>query len=140
MRWDRSDTGRLIFAALLAAARRSVRCRPSQAVPSWWPWQQPVRLGLDLQGGTHLLYRVQLEQAVDNRLDRVGRDVERELRDGRSARSRSIAGRGLAQIRLANRDRRADVKAILQEQFPTLAVTESAAGDCGRSHARVDAT
>jgi preprotein translocase subunit SecD len=38
--------------------------------PSWWPWKKPVRLGLDLQGGTHLLYGVDIEQAIDRAVER----------------------------------------------------------------------
>ena len=101
-----------------------------QPVPSWWPWQQPVRLGLDLQGGTHLLYRVQLEKGLENRLDQIGRDVENVAarQAGRRVHG-GPGGRARCRSVSANRERRADVKAILQEQFPALALTESAAGD-----------
>src|SRR5262245_21875728 len=105
----------LLFAALLLGALICVLPTFVQPVPSWWPWQQPVRLGLDLQGGTYLLYRVQLEKGLENRLDQIGRDVETVLRDKQvGAFTVDRSGKSL-QVRLANRDRRADVKAILQE-------------------------
>jgi preprotein translocase subunit SecD len=119
----------LMFAALLVAALVCVLPTFVHPVPGWWPWQQPVRLGLDLQGGTYLLYRVELEKGLENRLDQIGRDVEAALRGKQVGAFTVDRTAGGLQIRLANRERRADVKAILQEQFPALALTESAAGD-----------
>lgn len=116
------------FAALIIAAIVCVLPTFMSPMPSWWPWQQPVRLGLDLQGGTHLLYEVQIEQGLESRVEQIGRDVENVLRDEKvGAFTVERQGKTL-QVRLANRDKRADVKRILQERFPTLTLTESAAG------------
>src|SRR5215831_20210470 len=71
----------LFFAALVVAALIFVLPTFVSPVPSWWPWKQPVRLGLDLQGGTHLLYQVQIDAGIDNRVEQIGRDVESALRD-----------------------------------------------------------
>jgi len=49
--------------------------------PAFWPWHQPIRLGLDLQGGTHLLYGVEIDQAIDNTVDRQMQELERVLRE-----------------------------------------------------------
>ena len=48
-------TYRLILSLVLAAAS-IVLLAPTfvQPMPEWWPWKQPVRLGLDLQGGTRI--------------------------------------------------------------------------------------
>src|SRR5581483_3589441 len=88
--------------------------------PTWWPWKQPVRLGLDLQGGTHLLYGVDIEQAIDNTVDRVGQDVERELREAQvGAASVERDGRTV-RIRLANRDKEKQVEDLVKDRFTTL--------------------
>ena len=71
----------LLFAAVTLAAVVFLLPTFVRPAPTWWPWQQPVRLGLDLQGGTHLLYGVDIDQAVDTTLDRQMQDLERELRD-----------------------------------------------------------
>src|SRR5262249_30277831 len=55
----------LLFAALAVAAVVFLLPTFVRPAPAWWPWQRPVRLGLDLQGGTHLLYGVDIEQAID---------------------------------------------------------------------------
>src|SRR5262249_33981778 len=71
--------------------------------------------GLDLQGGTHLLYTVGIEQAVDNTVDRVGRDLERELKTkGVGAFTVDREGRRLI-VRLANKEKREEVRDILKD-------------------------
>jgi preprotein translocase subunit SecD len=52
-------------------------------------WMQPmeslpkIQLGLDLQGGTHLLLEVKLQEAVKTSLRRRGDDIEREAKDNK---------------------------------------------------------
>ncbi len=118
----------LILAALIVGA--AVVVVPTFVdAPSWWPWQQPVRLGLDLQGGTHLLYQVEVEQALDNTVERVGREVESELRGANvGAFTVERVGRAI-QIRLANRDKRAEARKIVEDRFKNVTVTESASPD-----------
>ncbi len=119
----------LMFVALVVAA--IVLALPTfvSPMPPWWPWQQPVRLGLDLQGGTHLLYQVEIDKGIDARVEQVGRDVETVLRDSQvGAFTVEREGKTLV-VRLANRDKRADAKRILQDRFPILTLTESAGGD-----------
>ena len=43
--------------------------------------QERINLGLDLQGGTHLLLEVKVDKAVENNLDRVKADLQRFLRE-----------------------------------------------------------
>ena len=70
-----------VFVALAVAAVVLLVPTFVQPAPAWWPWQRPIRLGLDLQGGTHLLYGVDIDQAIDNTVERQMQDLERELRD-----------------------------------------------------------
>src|SRR4030095_13542672 len=72
----------LIFTALLVAAVIFVLPTFVSPMPSWWPWQQPARLGMNLQGGTHLLYKGETDKGIDARVEQIGRDVENVLRDG----------------------------------------------------------
>jgi preprotein translocase subunit SecD len=119
----------LILAALIVTATVVVVPTFVNSPPEWWPWKQPVRLGLDLRGGTHLLYQVQVEQAVDNAVDRTSREVEEELRDAKlGAVKVERVGRAI-QVRLANRDRREEAHRLLQERFTDYIAAESAAPD-----------
>ncbi len=93
-------------------------------VPAWWPWKRPLRLGLDLQGGTHLLYTVGIDQAVDNTVDRVGRDLERELKDAQAgAFTVDREGRRLV-VRLANKEKKQDARGVVKQRFPNLVPSE----------------
>ncbi|MCB1435984.1 MAG: protein translocase subunit SecD [Rhodobiaceae bacterium] len=67
--------------------------------PDWIPSKQIV-LGLDLQGGVHLLWEVDTQSVVDNRLKSLRDDVRQTLRDAR------IANRNV----LHREDRRIDVR------------------------------
>ena len=110
----------LLFAAVAVAAVVFLVPTLARPAPSWWPWHQPVRLGLDLQGGTHLLYGVDVEQAIDNTVDRSMQDLERELREAQiGAASVERDGRTV-HVRLANKDKRAQVDDVVKERFPSL--------------------
>jgi len=109
-----------LFAGLAVAAVVVLVPTIVRPAPTWWPWKQPVRLGLDLQGGTHLLYGVDVDQAIDTSVDRAMQDLERELRDAQiGATSVERDGRTI-QLRLANKDKRRDVEDLVRERFPSL--------------------
>src|SRR5262249_8089751 len=122
-------TRAVLFALLVGAAVVFVLPTFVSPVPSWWPWQQPVRLGLELQGGTHLLYQVQIDAGIDNRIDQIGRDVEGALRDGQEGAVTVERRGGTLEVRVATTDKRADVKKVLQERFTNLTLAESAGGE-----------
>jgi protein-export membrane protein SecD/preprotein translocase SecF subunit len=61
------------------AAPKEIRNSPeelSKRIPSWLP-QKHVSLGLDLQGGVQLVLGVNTDNAVDNKLGRLGTEVQR---------------------------------------------------------------
>ena len=49
---------------------------------NWMPGSK-IQLGLDLQGGTHLLMAVKLEDAVKSQLKRRGDDLQKELKENK---------------------------------------------------------
>src|SRR5687768_12274279 len=51
-------------------------------IPNWLP-QQHVKLGLDLQGGVQLVLGVNTSSAVDNKLGRLGVEVQRWADDNK---------------------------------------------------------
>jgi preprotein translocase subunit SecD len=99
--------------------------------PSWWPEffpREKIRLGLDLQGGTHLVLEVEVEKAIENALDRVRGELVNLLRE------RGIAGVGVekgapAQLRLRSPAGEAErVRGLLVSDFPNLTVANSQTG------------
>lgn len=53
---------------------------PAGSAPSFLP-EDPIHLGLDLRGGTHLLFTVEVDKAVSNNIGRTGEELVREARD-----------------------------------------------------------
>lgn len=53
------------------------------ATPKWLSrlWAKPMKLGLDLRGGVHFLIEVDLQAALQNRLEGILNDIRGELRD-----------------------------------------------------------
>jgi preprotein translocase subunit SecD len=75
---------RLYFTALLAVIGVLILIPTvSPKLPDWWKSWLPtpkIQLGLDLQGGTHLLLDVKLEDAVKTALTRRAQDLQHELK------------------------------------------------------------
>ena len=98
--------------------------------PSWWKkYLAPggLKLGLDLQGGMHLVLRVDLDKAVENSLDLAAADVK----DG-------LAEKNIHAVRMESPDPHQviftlpntgavdTVKKIIKEDFPNLDITVQA--------------
>ncbi|MBT8422685.1 MAG: protein translocase subunit SecD [Gammaproteobacteria bacterium] len=54
---------------------------------------QPMSLGLDLRGGVHFLFEVDLEAAIAQRLDIISNDLNRQLRRERIRRNVRVVGK-----------------------------------------------
>jgi preprotein translocase subunit SecD len=101
--------------------------------PSWWPSflpQEKIRLGLDLQGGTHLVLEVKVEKAIENAIDRVRGELVNLLRErGISGVTveRVPAGQLQLKVPAADADR---VRGFLGSDFPNLSIvnTQTSAG------------
>jgi len=120
-------TYRLVL-ALVFAAVSIVLLVPTlvQPAPEWWPWKQAIRLGLDLKGGTHLLYGVDVDAAVDATLDRLVTDVERVLREAQvGAATVERQGKTLT-AKLANQDKRTQVADVMRQQLGAILVEQPA--------------
>lgn len=52
------------------------------SLPGWWP-KKEIKLGLDLQGGTHLLLTVETDKALENAVERKTSDLKESLRKER---------------------------------------------------------
>lgn len=102
-------------------------------LPSWWTSflpDQKIHLGLDLQGGTHLILDVKVEKAVENNLERLKGEITNLLRE------RGIAGASVERVQSTElqikvpSDRAEAVRGILKGDFANLTVlkTETNAG------------
>ncbi len=94
---------------------------PEGKLPGFLP-QERLHLGLDLQGGMHLVLEVQAGKAVDNTVERLAGEIREDLRDER-VRTRNVTARG-REIVLAVRDADAAdrVAALVDDEYPGLEV------------------
>ncbi len=52
-----------------------------EQLPSWFPFAKKINLGLDLQGGLHIVYSIDLDKAVDDKASDIKRDLEARFAD-----------------------------------------------------------
>ena len=74
----------VIFSALTFAAAFYLVPTFIGELPPWWGGFLPterIHLGLDLQGGSHLVLEVKVDKAVENALERIKEDMRKLLRE-----------------------------------------------------------
>jgi preprotein translocase subunit SecD len=122
-----SSTIRLWLAGGLVAAAVILLLPSLQlSLPNWMqPLQSlpKIELGLDLQGGTHLLLEVKLEDAVKTALRRRGDDIARETKDNKlTAPLISQNSDGSLAIKLANPAQRSAFQDLMSKAFTDLSL------------------
>ena len=87
-----------------------------------WPHKK-INLGLDLQGGMHLVLEVQNEKAVENELERTISELKKDLRSEGIKHlgiTRESNNRILAKI--SGQDNKAAVEKLLADDYPNLEI------------------
>jgi preprotein translocase subunit SecD len=95
-----------------------------KSLPSFWADNVPkIVLGLDLQGGMHLVLEVDRDKAVENYTQRLVGSLEERLEEERVA-FESAEREGMNSIRIAYSDEgdRGDIESLIQEEFPLFGV------------------
>ena len=99
-------------------------------LPSWWSAPLPIdriHLGLDLQGGSHLVLEVKVDKAIENTVERIKGDLLKLLREKGIAMT-DLSRRG-SQIQLKVPSASGDkVRDLLKSEFANLTVVISQSG------------
>jgi preprotein translocase subunit SecD len=93
------------------------------SVPSWWPSvlpREPLRLGLDLQGGIHLILQVEGEKAVETALNGTTEDLKRELTENQITTSKLDRVGKRIHLQLRDASKSSALSDLLKNQFPVL--------------------
>jgi protein-export membrane protein SecD len=88
----------IVLAGFIFALPNLIPASTLQGLPSWVPHKQ-VNLGLDLQGGAHLLYQIDEKELTDDWLGNIRGDVRETLRRGRigyTDLAQNVAGRAVS--------------------------------------------
>ncbi|MBW2645606.1 MAG: protein translocase subunit SecD [Deltaproteobacteria bacterium] len=114
----------LILAILVVAC---VYVFPSFGVPAWWPNLLPsekIHLGLDLQGGMHLVLEVESDKAVESAMERISQELKTSLIKAK------IRYRDLDRIegdkirlRILNPDQISSFEDVIEKSFGILEIT-----------------
>lgn len=98
----------------------------------WWPTKDKMTLGLDIQGGLHLVLRADIEGALKQEAGRIAASLSEELRRSNIAFSgikQGDAARGEMEISTANETDAEAVKKKIEEMYgPMFGVSTSATG------------
>jgi SecD/SecF fusion protein len=102
-------------------------------LPSWWKGalpQEKINLGLDLQGGSHLVLEVQTQAALESYLERAATQIEEALQAGDTPVKR-VARDGAARLRIVLYDPAAAdvVEKLVREKFPDLEISPPTASE-----------
>lgn len=102
-----------VLAGVFFAAPNLVSPSLLSGLPDWLPKKQ-MTLGLDLQGGSHILLRLERKDLIDERLESTRDDVRRRLRDERIGYTGLSGLNRTVQVRIRNLDDVDRAKTALQ--------------------------
>ena len=107
----------------------------TEKLPEWWKSYLPsdkVQLGLDLQGGIHLVLEVEVDKAVENTIERTVEDMKEILRKKDIFYDRierqETTGIVIDGLSLSDRER---FEAVLSEEYGNLKLFSSNEGERG---------
>jgi preprotein translocase subunit SecD len=97
-------------------------------LPDWFKagfGSTKIQLGLDLQGGTHLLMAVKLDDAVKTQLGRRADDLKKELKDNKIDGDVSIDASGNMSVKLKSSSDRSAFLDLVDKSFADLTVSSN---------------
>ncbi len=97
-------------------------------LPQFWKDYLPtqkVHLGLDLQGGTHLVLSVDVDKALENTLDHDIDDLKKEAGDAKLTLDGVERKGTVVVVRVSNGDARTQLTDLVKERFPNLTIQDS---------------
>ena len=113
----------LVFLTLFCLATLAPSFMDRSSLPTVWPlnhvFGSQINLGLDLQGGKHIVYNIALDKAVADKASEIMRDLDAELADQKVkavVKAPSIP-LGSVVVYLDNKDDAAKVAADVEENY-----------------------
>ena len=116
-----------IIVVLIAAC---IYVLPS-VIPDVWPYKK-INLGLDLQGGMHLVLEVDTDKAVESTIERIYQDMRLQLRKAKIRHGRiEIVGGPKITLSIADADMVETFETLLGDEFRDLRITSKEQTDAG---------
>lgn len=112
-RWKTILIWLVVLAGVIVAAPNLVSQERLAALPDWLPKRQ-MTLGLDLQGGVHLLLEIDRDDIVEERLRTAESDVRQYLRDGGIGYTGLVRSDNSVRVRIRDAEQLAAARTALQ--------------------------
>lgn len=127
-----------IAAALIVIAFVFLVPSMTQDLPPWWSGVLPkdrIQLGLDLQGGVHLILEVEVKKAAESYLERVVEDLKPDLRKSK-IRVLDLKRRGIdgVELTLAPDQETKDLETLLGSAYPSFKLEPGVRDEKGRTY------
>src|ERR1041384_5585260 len=89
-------------------------------LPSWFPFKKKINLGLDLQGGLHIVYSIDLDKAVDDRASEIKRNLESRFADDKITATvkTPLSPLGAVTVSPADANRKPDIEKAINADYP----------------------
>jgi preprotein translocase subunit SecD len=111
----------LIGITLFCIATLAPSFVPKESLPTWFTslFSKRINLGLDLQGGKHIVYNIDLDKAVDDYASEIKRDLESRIADEKIAGTVRTPATPLGAITVVVPDatKRAALKEAIQKDY-----------------------
>jgi len=126
-----------IAAALMVVAFVFLVPSMTQELPAWWSGVLPkdkIHLGLDLQGGVHLILEVEVKKAAESYLERVVEDLKPDLRKNK-IRALDLKRRGIdgIELTLAPDQETKDLETLVGSNYPSFKLEPGVRDEKGRT-------
>ncbi|HQG66640.1 MAG TPA: protein translocase subunit SecD, partial [Smithella sp.] len=105
-------------------------------IPASWSkymFKDKIHLGLDLQGGTHLVLEIDTDKAMETMLERTANDLKESLMDEK-VRFRNLekAKGATISMELTEAEGKTTLEKVLRDKFPELEIDSTSARDGGQ--------
>src|SRR5690242_9949254 len=122
----------LLVGVLLCAGLLAPTWPGSDSLPSWFPFKKKISLGLDLQGGVHIVYSIALDRAVDDKASDIKRDLDARFADEKvDAKVRLPAALGAVTVIPADATKKAEIESQILADYHDVVHTRPCAADDG---------
>ena len=91
-----------------------------EVVPSWFPFHRKIKLGLDLNGGAHFVYSIDLNTAIVDRASEIERDLRARFNEEPKVDAvvrTPISELGAVTVVLADGSKKPEVEALVESEY-----------------------
>ena len=122
----------LLVGLLLCAGLLAPSWPGPDSLPSWFPFKKKISLGLDLQGGVHIVYSIALDRAVDDKASDIKRDLEARYADEKlDAKVKLPTALGAVTVVLTDAAKKAEIESQIYGDYHDVVQARPCAPDDG---------